>query len=67
MTIIGYYDGSVVKVDKPLKKEQRVLVIPVEDEELLSAAGALQKYADKQKAAKEKDAWKKAVTEKYGK
>lgn len=32
MSITGYYDGTVVHVDKPLQMNQRVVVIPIESE-----------------------------------
>lgn len=68
MSITGYYDGTVIRVDKPLRLHQKVIVIPVEDnvEPQESAAGALHKYANPALIKDEKDAWKKAVARKHG-
>lgn len=32
MPITGYYDGSVVQIQEPLKLNQRVIVIPIDDD-----------------------------------
>ena len=67
MSITGYYDGSVIHVDEPLQVNQKVIVIPIENEMDLeeSAAGGLRKYANPSLIEQEKDAWRKAVLEKH--
>lgn len=72
MTITGYYDGTTVRIDTPnvpLQKNQKVLVIPIDDERprRTSAAGSLKQYANPALIEQEKDAWANAVLEKYGK
>lgn len=68
MSITGYYDGTSVRVDKPLQMNQRVVVIPIESELDLekSAAGGLHKYANPSLIDQEKDAWRKAAVKKHG-
>ena len=48
MPIMGYYDGTAVRVNEQLQMNQRVIVIPIENEESLAdtAAGGLHKYAN---------------------
>ena len=48
MSITGYYDGSVIQIKESLKPNQRVIIIPIDDDVVTgsSAAGALKKYAD---------------------
>ena len=67
MSIMGYYDGTAVQVNKPLRMNQKVIIIPIESENDLgeSAAGGLHKYADISLIEQEKDAWKKAAVKKY--
>ena len=67
MSLIGYYDGTVVRVDEPLQMNQKVIVIPIESEINLgeSAAGGLHKYANPALIEKEKGAWGKAAIEKH--
>lgn len=67
MSIIGYYDGTAVRVDEPLQMNQKVIVIPIESEMNLgeSAAGGLRKYADSSLIEQEKDAWRKAAIKKH--
>jgi len=67
MSMIGYYDGTVVRVDEPLQMNQKVIVIPIESETDLgeSAAGGLHKYANSSLAEQEKDAWRKAAIKKH--
>lgn len=67
MSMIGYYDGTAIRVDEPLQKTQKVIVIPVENEADLgeSAAGGLHKYANPSLIEQEKDAWRKAVIKKH--
>ena len=69
MTITGYYDGTAVRIDRPLKKNQKVLVIPLDDETDIgtSAAGGLKQYTDPALIEREKDAWAQAAAEKHGK
>lgn len=65
--MIGCYDGTAICVDEPLQKNQKVIVIPVENETDLgeSAAGGLHKYANPSLIEQEKDAWRKAVIKKH--
>lgn len=67
MSITGYYDGTAVRVDEPLEINQRVIVIPIENEMDLgeSAAGGLHKYADPSLIAREKNAWREAAVKKH--
>lgn len=67
MSIIGYYDGTSVHVEHPLRKNQKVIVIPIESETDMeeSAAGGLHQYADVSLIEKEKSAWRKAAIEKH--
>ena len=46
MSIMGYYDGTAVRVDEPLQMNQKVIVIPVETGRNLrqTAAGGLRKF-----------------------
>ena len=46
--MIGYYDGTAVQVKEPLQMNQKVIVIPIENDTDLgeSAAGGLHKYAN---------------------
>ena len=48
MSIIGYYDGTAIRVKEPLPMNQKVIVIPVENEIDWeeSAAGVLHRYAN---------------------
>ena len=48
MSIVGYYDGTAVRVNEPLPINQKVIVIPVENEMEWeeSAAGVLHQYAN---------------------
>ena len=48
MSIVGYYDGTAVRVKEPLPINQKVIVIPVENEIDWeeSAAGVLHQYAN---------------------
>ena len=66
----GYvdYDGTAVRVNEPLPINQKVIVIPVENEMEWeeSAAGVLHQYANTSLIEQEKDAWRKAVVEKHG-
>ncbi len=67
MSVTGYYDGTAVRVDTPLKINQKVIVIPIETEMDLeeSAAGGLHKYANPSLIAQEKDAWKEGAIRKH--
>ena len=67
MSMIGYYDGTAIRVDEPLQKNQKVIVIPVENEMDLgeSAAGGLHKYANPSLIEQEKDGWRKAEIKKH--
>ncbi len=68
MSIIGYYDGTAVRVEESLRINQKVIVIPIEDEIEFgeSAAGGLRKYANQSLIEYEKDAWRKAAVKKHG-
>ena len=63
--MIGYYDGTAVRVSEPLQMNQKVLVIPIENDLGESAAGGLHKYANPSLIEQEKDAWRRAVLKKY--
>ena len=67
MSIVGYYDGKAVRVKEPLPINQKVIVIPVENEIDWeeSAAGVLHQYANTSLIRQEKDAWRKAAVEKH--
>jgi len=67
MSITGYYDGTAVRINGQLQMNQKVIVIPVENEENLAetAAGGLHKYADPTLIDQEKDAWRKAAEIKH--
>ncbi len=67
MSITGYYDGTAVRVDEPLQMNQKVIVIPIinEEEWRESAAGGLRKYANSALIEQEKDAWRKAAVRKH--
>lgn len=67
MSIMGYYDGTAVQINKPLQMNQKVIIIPIENENDLgeSAAGGLHKYANVSLIDQEKDAWRKAAVKKY--
>ena len=64
----GYVDGTAVRVNEPLPINQKVIVIPVENEMEWeeSVAGVLHQYANTSLIEQEKDAWRKAVVEKHG-
>ncbi len=68
MSIIGYYDGTAVRVEEALRTNQKVIVIPIEDKIEFgeSAAGGLCKYANQALIEHEKDAWRKAAVRKHG-
>ncbi len=68
MSIVGYYDGTAVHINEPLPMDQKVIVIPVENEMDWeeSAAGILHQYANATLIEHEKDAWRKAVVRKHG-
>lgn len=67
MSIMGYYDGTAVRVDEPLQMNQKVIVIPVETGRNLrqTAAGGLRKYADVSLIDQEKDIWRGIAVEKH--
>lgn len=67
MSITGYYDGTAVRVDEPLQMNQKVIVIPIENDMDFegSAAGGLHKYANLNLLAQEKDIWRKAAVKKH--
>lgn len=67
MPIIGYYDGTTIRVEEPLRMNQKVIVIPIESEMDLvkSAAGGLHKYANPALIDQEKDGWRKVAVKKY--
>lgn len=65
--MIGSYDGTAVQVKEPLQMNQKVIVIPIENDIDLgeSAAGGIHKYANPSLAEQEKDAWRKMAIKKY--
>lgn len=65
--MIGYYDGTAVRVSEPLQMNQKVIVIPIENEMGLgeSAAGGLHKYANPSLIEQEKNAWREAAIRKH--
>lgn len=65
--MIGYYDGTAVRINEPLQVNQKVIVIPIENEPDLeeSAAGGLHKYANPALIEQEKEAWRKAAIRKH--
>lgn len=67
MSMIGYYDGTAVRVNEPLHMNQKVIVIPIESEPNLgeSATGGLRKYANPSLVEQEKDALRKAAIKKH--
>ena len=67
MSITGYYDGTAVRVNELLQMNQRVIVIPIENEESLvdTAAGGLHKYANLSMVGLEKDVWRDAMVKKH--
>ena len=67
MSITGYYDGTAVLVNEPLRMNQKVIVIPIENEESIedTAEGGLRAYANPALINQEKDAWRKAAVRKY--
>ena len=36
MSITGYYDGSVIQIKESLKPNQRVIIIPIDDDASVS-------------------------------
>ncbi len=67
MSMMGYYDGTAIQVNEPLRMNQKVIVIPIEIESNWgeSAAGGLHKYANPSLIDQEKDAWRKAAVRKH--
>ena len=67
MIITGYYDGVNVRISEPLKMNQRVIIIPVDDENdiNLSAAGCLEQYANPELIEQEKDVWRRMAVMKH--
>ena len=67
MPITGYYDGSVIQIQESLSPNQRVIIIPIDDDVVTGsfAAGGLKKYAIPSMVNLEKDAWKQAAVNKY--
>ncbi len=65
--MIGYYDGTAVQVKEPLQMNQKVIVIPIENDADLgeSAAGGLHKYANPSFIEQEKNVWRKAAIKKH--
>lgn len=65
--MVGYYDGKAVRIKEPLQMNQKVIVIPIENEIDLgeSAAGGLHKYANPSLFEQEEDAWRKAAIKKH--
>lgn len=65
--IVGYYDGTAIRIEESLQINQKVVVIPIESEESFeaSAAGGLRKYADPSLVSQEKEAWRETVVRKH--
>ena len=74
VSVNGYFDGNVVepleKIDA--KPNQRVIITimdefftPEPKKDIKSMRGVLAQYADPELAKKEKEAWERAVVEKY--
>lgn len=68
MSITGYYDGTAIRIEEPLRMNQKVIVIPIENEMSFgeSAEGGLHKYANPALIEQEKDAWRRAAIKKHG-
>ena len=67
MSITGYYDGTVVRTDIPLKINQKVMIIPIDDTDIGTAGGILHDYANVDLIESEKTAWAEAMVKKHGK
>ena len=66
MSITGYYDGTAVRIEAPLAKNQKVLVIPIDEFRTgETAAGGLKEYADPTLIDQEKNAWAEAAVKKH--
>ena len=74
LAVQGYYDGSVIIPFEKIKaKRNQRIIITVMDEfvepqkmaEAKGIRGILSKYADPGSAEREKDAWARAVVDKY--
>lgn len=76
LALQGYYDGKTIQPleEFPARKNQKLIITvldefiseaPVE-EKRRTARGSLAKYANPALWGQEKNAWEKAVTEKYG-
>ena len=75
LAIQGYYDGVMIRPfgEFAAKPNQKVIITImdefVEPEKVVgrkSMRGVLAQYADSELRKKEKDAWERAVVEKYG-
>lgn len=68
MSITGYYDGTSIRIKESLQINQKVIVIPIENELDFeeTAAGGLHEYANPALIKHEKDMWRKAVVKKHG-
>lgn len=68
MEITGYYDGTSVVTDYKFALNQKVRIIPIEDDEVeCSIAGMLSEYANPDLISLEKEAWRNATIKKYEK
>ena len=75
IAVHGYYDGTVIKPLEKLvaKPNQRVIITIMDDFVDASESshkkgirGILSKYADPELSKKEKGAWERSVSDKYG-
>ena len=74
-TIQGYYDGTAIRALEEIdaKPNQRVIITimdefvePVKAEGRRGMRGVLARYADPERAKREKGAWERAAVEKHG-
>lgn len=66
MEITGYYDGTSVVTDYKFALNQKVRIIPIEDNEAEgSIAGMLSEYANPELISLEKEAWRNAAIKKH--
>jgi hypothetical protein len=66
MAITGYYDGTSIQTKTEFKTNQKVIIIPVDDDfQMNSAEGSLADFADPSLIPMEKDAWRRAAVKKH--
>lgn len=64
MAMVGYYDGQNIVTEAKLELNQRVMIIPIENDTPVSA-GMLHNYANPDLIPMEKEAWRNAVIAKH--